>query len=123
MSENAKAVAKEVIATVRNGEKVNMQKIQQKHGYTKCSAKSMKAKETQSYKDAIKPLAVRLRAEVNRIASELETKDLTLEKYTDLTNSLDKLNKNLQLVEGKPTEIHKHELSQEEEEAIDDLLD
>jgi hypothetical protein len=55
-SENAKAVAQEVIATVRKGEKVNKQKIQRRHCYSAKSGKSMKAFETKTYQEEIQPI-------------------------------------------------------------------
>lgn len=103
-SENAKAVAREVIQRVRKGEKVNFQEIQQNHGYSANSAKSMKAKETETYKMEIKPLADRLKDEIDRIQLEMTRRDLTEEKYQILVDALDKINKNYQLVSGGATE-------------------
>ncbi|QGH73082.1 MAG: hypothetical protein [Podoviridae sp. ctviO18] len=105
-SENAKAVAQEVIKTVRNGKKINMQEIQQKHGYSKESAKSMKAKNTKTYKAEIKPLLDRLEEERDRAISLLE-KTSSKAKYRDLVDGLDKITKNIQLLGGKSTEIVK----------------
>jgi len=123
ISENAKAVAEDVKLKVIKGEKVVMGKIIKKHGYSDgISKQPIRVRKTKSYQNEMKPFVEKLRSEVNRIADELEKKDLSLERYKDLTDSLDKLNKNLQLAEGKPTEITKHKLSKEEREKIDNLL-
>lgn len=103
-SENAKAVAREVISKVRRGEKINFQEIQQNHGYSAASAKSMKVKETVTFKKEIAPLADRLKNEIDRIQFELSTRNLSKEKYQILVEALDKLNKNHQLLSGGETE-------------------
>lgn len=107
---NAKAVAKEVIATVRKGEKVNMQKIQRKHGYSKFSAAAMKATKTKAFKDEIKPIIDQLEAERQRAVS-LMKKRISKAKYRDLVDGMDKLTKNIQLLGGKTTENVKHTIS------------
>jgi len=106
-SENAKAVAQEVIERVRKGEKVNFQEIQQNHGYSEASAKSMKAKETDTYQKEIKPLVDRLKDEIDRIQLEMSSRDLTPEKLRDLSDILDKYVKNYQLLSGGATENKK----------------
>ncbi len=103
-SENAAAVAKEVIQTVQNGKKVNLQKIQQKHGYSDKSAKAMKAKQTKTYKKTILPFASMLEKEISKIQLEMDKRDIGDEKYKDLAEVLDRLNKNLQLASGGDTE-------------------
>lgn len=101
---NAENVAKEVIMKVRKGERVNFQELQKKNGYSDNSAKSMKVKETQSYQAIIKPLADRLKEEIDRIQNAMGIKDLDKEKYDVLVNALDKVNKNYQLVTGGATD-------------------
>lgn len=117
-SENAKAVAKEVISRVRKGEKVNLQEIQTNHGYTKSSAKSMKATRTDTYKREIKPFAERLKNEIDRLSEELESRDLSQEEYKTLVDSIDKLNKNYQLVTGGATERVEDTLTDEQVQRI-----
>jgi hypothetical protein len=103
-SENAKAVAKEVITKVRKGEKINLQEIQQAHGYSKNSAKSMKGVDNDTYRKEVKPLADGIDREIERIKLELSTRDISEEKYKELVSSLDILIKNHQLLNGKETE-------------------
>jgi len=115
---NAKAVAKEVIDKVSKGEKINLQEIQKNHGYAKTSARSMKATTTQTFKKEVEPFVEKLKRE-----RELALKAITNEKrgsagYRDLVSATDTLTKNIQLLEGKPTDITKQiDITQEE---IDD---
>ena len=60
VSINAQEATKEVISKVRRGERVNFQEIQKKHGYAETSAKSMKLKETETYKKLMKPIVTQL---------------------------------------------------------------
>lgn len=99
---NAKAVAKEVIDTVRKGKKVNMQVIQQKHGYSKTSAKAMKATNTKSFKEAIDPVLDAMKTERDAVLKAMKGKR-SKAKYRDLMDGLDKLTKNIQLLGGKET--------------------
>lgn len=101
-SHNAKAVANDVIRMVRNGKKVNMQKIQQKHGYSKTSAKAMKATKTKSFKKAVGPIIKQLEDERQRAVS-LMGKRISKAKYRDLIDGMDKLTKNIQLLNGGKT--------------------
>lgn len=103
ISENARAVAKEVIKKVRKGEKINMQEIQKKHGYSAKSAKSMKVKETKTFKTEIKEIVKAMERERAR-AIELLRARSNKAKYRDLVDGLDKLTKNIQLLTGKETE-------------------
>lgn len=104
-SENAKAVAQEVIQTVRKGQKVNKGDIIKKHGYSDSVSESpTKVTETQSYKEAIEPIVNRWQKEIARIQTELENRVLSGEKYKELVESLDKLNKQVQLATGGATE-------------------
>ena len=103
-SENARAVAREVIDTVRRGKKVNKQEIQQRHGYTASSAKAMKATRTQTYQNEIKPYVKRLEDFREKILTELETKDLTKVKFRELSESLNKTTHDIQLLSGGSTE-------------------
>jgi len=102
-SENAKAVAKDVIERVRNSKKINFQEIQQNRGYSKNSAKAMKAKSTQSYQNEIKPIVERLIEERDRAIRAMKGK-ISRAKYRDLTDAADKLTKNIQLLSGGSTE-------------------
>ena len=118
-SENARAVAKEVIETIRKGEKVNFQIIQKKHGYSDTSAKSMKAKEALSYQKEMKPIKDELNDERDRLIKAIKKKDLSKLQYESAVRSLDILTKNIQLLSGKPTENIKQLLTNEQ---LDELI-
>ena len=117
-SENAKAVAQEVIKKVRKGEKINKQKIQRRHGYSKTSAKSMKATTTKTYKEEIKPIVEMMEQERIR-ALEQAAKVRGKAKYRDLIDSADKLTKNIQLLGGKPTGIEELTSKVDDQELTD----
>lgn len=59
---------------------------------------------SETIKEGLTDVAEKLASERDRILKELNTKDLTEEKYKDLVDSLDKLNKNYQLSTGGATE-------------------
>lgn len=103
----AKEVAKEVIEIVRNGKIPNLQKIQQKHGYSKESAKSMKATRTDTYEEVIEQnlptVVAQLEEEREEILKRMK-KTRNKAKYRDLTYSLDIVTKNHQLLTGGKTE-------------------
>lgn len=104
-SENAKMVAREVIKKVRNGQRINKGAIIKNNGYSQSVSESpTKVTETQSYKDIVEPIVNRWQKEIARIQTELETRVLTGEKYKELVESLDKLNKQVQLATGGATE-------------------
>lgn len=121
-SPNAENVAKEVIKLVRSGKIVNFQKIQKKNGYSDKSCKAMKAKQTKTYKRTIEPITDGLWREINRIKNELESRDLSEEKYKELVESLDKLVKNYQLLSGGATERREDIISPERQAILDKLL-
>ena len=118
---HAEQVVKEVITKVRNGEKVNMQKIQMKHGYSPKSARSMKVKETETFKKGIKPLTDQLKDEIDKIAIEMRGRDVSKERYKDLAEVQDKLIRNYQLLNDKPTDITKNNIDEFRAE-IKDLI-
>ena len=104
-SENAKNVAREILETIRQGKKVNKGEILRNNGYSEAtSTVPSLVTETQSYKDVVEPIAKRWEKEIARIQSALEGRNLGEEKYKDLVDSLDKLNKNHQLLTGGDTE-------------------
>ena len=103
-SENARAVAREILGNIGKGEKASVRKIAPKHGYSKKTANSGQIQKTQTYKDEIKPFVERLIKERERLLSAIEKKGLTKERYKDAVDSLDKLTKNIQLLSGGATE-------------------
>lgn len=102
-SENAAAVAAEIMEKVRKGEKINKQQIQKKHGYSASSAKSMKAMKTKTYQKKIKPIIQAMIEERNAAIAAMKRKR-SKAKYRDLTDAIDKFTKNIQLLGGQPTE-------------------
>lgn len=123
MSENAKAVANDILEEVGKGRIPKKTKIQEKRGYSKSSARAGKALQTKAYKEEMRPIVSRLEKERQRIIKALETKDLDEERYKDLVDGMDKITKNIQLLGNKPTEITKHQLTDDEMDEIDELLD
>lgn len=106
---NAKEVARDVIAHVRAGKKVNMQKIQKAHGYTAASAKSMKATQTKAYKEEMFDYVASMKTLREKTINALQRKDLDEAKLFDLNLLLKNLNHDIQLVEGKATENVNHQ--------------
>lgn len=101
-SEAARAVAREVIATVRSGKIPNKQKIQQKHGYTESSARAMKATKTKTYQDEMKTVIQAMERERDRAIKAMKTK-IDEAKYRDVVDAADKLTKNIELLSGRDT--------------------
>lgn len=100
----AKEVAKEVLENLGNGKKPNLGKIARKKGYADNTADNPKnITETESYKEVITPIVEAMERERARIISELSNKDLTKEKFRDLIDGLDKITKNVQLLNGGKT--------------------
>ena len=102
-SENAKAVAKEVMKTLRKSTKVNMGKILKGKGYSDSVSKHPdQVVNTQSYQNEILPLVKQLEAERAAVIKQLKVTRNDA-KYRDLIDGLDKLTKNIQLIQGKAT--------------------
>ena len=103
ISENARAVAEEVKLKVSKGEKIVMGKIIKKHGYSDgISKQPIRVRKTQSYQKEIKPVVDRLIIERDRAIKALKGK-ISKAKYRDLTDAIDKLTKNIQLLSGGAT--------------------
>jgi hypothetical protein len=103
-SEAAKAVALEVLDTVRKGKKPNKQEIQMKHGYTKASAIAMKATRTNTYKETINPVIKSYESIRNKILKEMEGRDVSYEQFGVLTKALNTTTHDIQLLSGGKTE-------------------
>lgn len=101
---NAQAVAKEIIATVGKGGKVNKGKIIKKHGYTdSMSRHPEKILETLSAKEIIDPFVGKMVRERDAAINAM-TKKRGKANYRDLVDAADKLTKNIQLLSGRETE-------------------
>ena len=100
----AKAVAEEVIETIRKGKKPSVRQIAPKHGYTLETADSGQIQQTQSFRSVIDPFVDRLKVHREKILVAMESKDLTKEQYKVLSESMGKVNHDLQLFTGGATE-------------------
>ena len=104
-SENAEAVAQEVIEKVGKGVLVSKKKIIKKHGYKVSIAKNpKKVTETKSYKKTIKPFLDRMVRHRDKIQFAMDGKDLTKEQYKVLSDAMSKINHDIQLLSGGVTE-------------------
>lgn len=101
-SKAAKAVAQEVLETLGKGERPNISKIGPKHGYSKKTSAAGEIVKTKTYQAEIKPLLDRLEEERNAIVEGLKV-TRNKAKYRDLVDGLDKITKNIQLLNGGKT--------------------
>lgn len=103
-SNNAKAVAQEVLENLGKGKKVSIGAIARKKGYSKATAKNPKLiTETKSYKETVSPVVAAMAKERDAIIKRLP-KMRGKASYGDLGRVLDKLIRNMQLLEGKDTD-------------------
>lgn len=103
-SKNAEKVAKKVLENLGKGKKINLGKIARESGYADNTADNPKnITETKTYQDAIKPIVEQLEVERQRAIKRL-SKTINKAKYRDLMDAIDKLTKNIQLLNGGKTE-------------------
>ena len=106
-SENAKAIAEEVLGTIGRCEKVSVLKIAVKRGMKKKYANSGQIQKTKTYRETIeknkKPILDRLIIERDRAIKAMKGK-ISKSKYRDCVDGVDKLTKNIQLLSGGATE-------------------
>ncbi len=81
-----------------------------------------KVTETKTYKQTVEPIVERWQKEIGRIQTELETRVLSGEKYKELVESLDKLNKQVQLATGGVTERVGIQMTDADKEAVNKAL-
>lgn len=104
-SHNARAVAREVIRKVQNGEKVVIKEIVAAQGYSKTTVHNANVvTNTQSYKDEIESYAARLERHRLKILKAMEDKDLSQEQYRTLADAQTKVTHDVQLLTGGKTE-------------------
>lgn len=104
-SENAKAVAKDVIKALIKGEKVVIGPLMEKHGYTKATAKNPKnVTDSIAYKEEVRPFVDQLIEQRQRMIDAIAVKDLKGEPFSHLSSSIDTFTKNIQLLSGQETE-------------------
>ena len=81
-------------------------------GYSEITSKHPKfLTDSIGFQKLMKPHIQQLKTERDRVLGEMKGRKLSKEEYRILVGSYDTLNKNLQLLEGKPTEITKSEFS------------
>lgn len=102
-SENARAVAHEVIQTIKAGKKVRKGRIIKGHGYSDSVAeRPSKVTDTKSYKEVIDPVIQAMIEERDAAIRAMKSKR-SKAKYRDLTDAIDKLTKNIELLSGRDT--------------------
>ena len=121
---DAKNVAREVLDKIGKDKKINMGEIIRKNGYSpNTSLTPTLVTNTQSYQEVVQPIVARWQKEITRIQKELEGRELTDEKYKDLVDSMDKLNKQVQLATGGVTERVGIQMSIEERQLANQALE
>ena len=104
-SQNAQAVAKDVIETIGKHRKVSLRKIIKNRGYSQHTADNPKlVTETQTYKKETKPFLKRLEGMRDKILNAMEVKDVTKEQFEVLSRSLERTTHDIQLLSGGATE-------------------
>ena len=113
-SESARAVAQEVVALIRKGKRVNKGEIIRRHGYSESAAlKPSKVTSTKSYREEIAPIVEAMERERDAIMKVISKKRAKA-KYRDLIDGVDKLTKNIQLLNGGKTSNEKVTVGWEE---------
>ncbi len=104
-SMNARLVARDVIAKIEKGEKVELKPILEAHGYAKATAWNPKQVTTSvGYQDEMNTYAEKLNAHRAKVLAEMERKDLSEEQYKTLSDAQAKLTHDVQLLTGGKTE-------------------
>ncbi len=99
----ARQVAHDVLETIVKGEIPNITKLAIKRGYSPKSAAHGAVTSRKSYKGVIQPFVQQLEIERDRAIAAMKGK-ISKAKYRDLTDAIDKLTKNHQLLTGGSTE-------------------
>ena len=103
-SENARAVANDVIAAVGKGRKVSIRKIARNRGYSPSVADNpKKITKTKTYRETLAPVLDRYERLRDRILKAIEGKDLSKERFKDLGEELAKVTHAIQLLSGGAT--------------------
>jgi len=103
----AAEVAKDTIKAVVKGKKPNIYRSSIKHGYSKSSAKSHKVLNTKTYKNIMDDFVKQMKRIKKKNLDNLEDKVNKNEKATIRDNAYldDLMTKNINLLEGKATNI------------------
>jgi len=108
-SENAKQVARDVVAAIVSGKKVDKTKIQIKNGYSRNSALTSRAIRTESYKKEFKWLSDPIIKQFERqreLALARMQETVSRAEYQHAVTAVDKMTHNIQLLGGEATERH-----------------
>ncbi len=102
---NAQAVAHTHIKNVLSGNIEPMKKIALKQGYSPSVANSIQhIKETKSYKSVIEPVVKRMEKLRDKAIKQLDNMSIDDVSYIHLIDGIDKLTKNIQLLNGGTTD-------------------
>jgi hypothetical protein len=98
-------VAQKVLGKMGKGEKVSIGAIAREVGYSPLTANNPETiTNTKSYRDVVEPFVAKMIKERDRIIDAMSRKDLGEVQFNHLTDSVDKLTKNIQLLNGNATE-------------------
>lgn len=103
-SQNALNVANEIIAKMKAKEKINLTEIQVNNGYNLKSARSQKALQTKTFKNAIEPVIAQMERIHRKAIANLESRDYTKERIDSIVNLSKQMIHDTQLLQGKSTE-------------------
>jgi len=121
VSLNAKKVAQDIAKSVGDGQLINVYEVQKNAGYSHQSAKAHKALKTKTfiqefakYEDVLRP---KLEDLSQGLADKIFVKMQEDNKNTmrDYAYTFDLLNKHINLMQGKSTEIVQHNFESEED--------
>jgi hypothetical protein len=99
----AKRVAMEVLETIGKGKIPNVSKIAVRNGYSQKTAYSGIVQKTETYKAEIESFLERLQKQRDKVLRAMDDKDLDRESYKVLSDSLQKLTHDSQLLSGGKT--------------------
>lgn len=101
-----------LIRIIRKGKTTSMKSAMLEAGYSESYSNTPGfIRNTPEYKRIMSTVVEQLEKERERIIQAMSVKDLGDEKYRDLAEVFDKMNKNIQLLSGKPTGINKLDLT------------
>jgi hypothetical protein len=122
-TERQKIVVKKISENIRNKKIKNKGEILRESGYSnEVSKKPKQVLESKGVKEELKPFVDEMISERNRAIKAMKIKDLDKVQYEKLSDVIDKLTKNIQLLSGKETSIEGIIISEEETNRIKDIF-
>lgn len=104
-SERAKNAARLVLERTGKGKRVVMGEILREVGYGEGTiVNPQQVTETDSFKSVINPFVAKMEKERDRVIQAMAGKELDVVQYSHLTNAIDSMTKNIQLLSGGETE-------------------